>query len=456
LVCPLADIFKLVKIEVNMKKYLAIFLIAFYAISNNIQAQSEEKPSGFIQLNSPLSYSMMEANQDLKKLDLFQEAQRDQVLTPGNLTIGAAVIGIMDYQHSNTEAKFGYLMRHPTANNQRTQDVSEAVIHSVQLSMYGAINNWVSLYAEMLYNPEQSFGQGTITSLGRNVVQLRKGFILLGDLEKFPLSLAFGKMDGNFGQTGSVSPFTNSTMWHAFGTLVYGANLGFNKYGLNASVMLIQGGAQFRAANTPVDNTNVPSKLNNFSLDANYTLSLPGESNLKVGASYLNGSAYCQPWPVQHFMPCEETNPAYVFYGKLDYYNLTLMGSFATTVDPWPGTFNPNPPLDVFEAAKVTSLSYGAKYLFNSSGSIQYVVSGEFSNFVAGPDGSPWHRQNQIVLGLAAEMNHSSKLFFEVFRTNGYAPLNFISGGNMDDLGETHSQADANSLGIVFGGMITL
>ena len=164
-------------------------------------------------------------------------------------------------------------MRHPTSNNQIGTEVSEAVIHSVQLSFTGTVNNWLATYMEILYNPQQSFGSGTITSLERNQIQLRKGFVVFGDLNDFPLYGAIGKMDAPFGQPGSVSPFSNSTMWHAFGGLGYGAQLGFKKWGLHATFMAVQGGAQFRAMHTPVgDSTNVPSMLNNYTADINYTL----------------------------------------------------------------------------------------------------------------------------------------------------------------------------------------
>ncbi|MFT5144186.1 MAG: hypothetical protein ACI80V_000790 [Rhodothermales bacterium] len=42
---------------------------------------------------------------------------------------------------------------------------------------------------------------------------------------------------------GSVSPFTNSTMWHAFSGLGYGAQLGLKTGGLKAVFMAVQGGA---------------------------------------------------------------------------------------------------------------------------------------------------------------------------------------------------------------------
>lgn len=423
-----------------------------------LHAQSDFLP---ISLDAEYSYRMLEQNQNLRKINMLWEAKKQGVLKPGQLLVGTSLIALVDYQSSNTDSKFGYLMRHPTAANEVGTSVSEAVIHSFQLALTAPVNAWITTYAEMLYNPEQSFGTGTITALSRNQLQIRKAYVLLANPEKSPVFLAVGKMDTPFGQTGSVSPFTNSTLWHAFGGLAYGAHLGLSSGGLNVNFMAVQGGAQFRSANTIVgDGTNVPSKLNNFVADLNYKLSLSNKVALTAGGSYQKGSAYNQGFPVQHFMPGVEDNPAYTYYGRLDLGSrFFLKGGFAKTVKEWQGTHNPIPPLDVFEASKVSSLDYGAQYVVKQNGDKSYVLSGEFSNFRAGPAGAPWERQNQIVFGFAALLKNSSKLFVELFNTQGYAPLNFISGSNDFEPfppGTTHSDRDASSLGIVLGANITL
>ena len=80
-----------------------------------------------------------------------------------------------------------------------------------------------------------------------------------------------------------------------------------------------------------------------------------------------------------------------------------------------------------------------------------YSLSGEFSNFRAGPEGAPWERQNQIIVGLNAQVEKTTRIFIEGLRTQGYAPLNFISGGNFDDPGQTHSDNDTKGIGVVAG-----
>jgi len=406
---------------------------------------------GVIKLNHSYSYDMLDptTNINSKQLLLLQQKQNGQLLS-NSVYFGGAVTAIANYWGSNRDGKFGYLMRHPTANNQVGKVVSEATIHSAQTNFTANIGDWVSAYGEFLYDPEQSFGAGTNTALGRNQVQLRQGYVLFGNLDKSPVYGAIGKMNTPFGLTDTVNPFTASTNWHAFGGLANGALLGYSKDGLHIRFQAIQGGSQFRAANVPVDGTNVPSRINNYTIDANYTFAFAdGSDQLMLGGSYKRGSAYCQSFPVVHFEACPAANPAWAAYGRLHLGNFTLQAEFNKTTDIWPGTFNPIAPLNVFAASKVSSLSLGGRYtaMVNNK---RTDFSLEFSNFVAGPAGSPWQRQNQWVLGTAVFLSDSVKLFGEGVHVEGYAPLNFISGGNLAP-GVTHSDVDARSTGAILG-----
>lgn len=432
-----------------------VFLLLSFFIIITINGQNDnEQPT--VGINSILSYKMMDPVNDLRKVNIMIDARESGLLESKSLTLGASIISLLDYQKSNTESKFGYLMRHPTSSNQLGHTVTEAVIHSFQVAVTGSLNSWLGTYGELLYDPQQSFGQGTITALTRNQIQLRKGFIMIGNTGDFPVYGAIGKMDTPFGQTGSVSPFTNSSLWHAFAGLGYGAQIGLKVSGLNVKFMAVQGGSQFRALSTTVaDSTNVPSKLNNFVADLTYTL-VTDHVKIMTGASYMRGSSYCHEFPVVHFNPCKENNPAYTIFGNINIDDhLTLKGSVAKTVNEWPGTHNPAEPLNQYAASKVSSMDAGIQYIINPIGKVSFALSGEFSNFRAGPKGSPWERQNQWVLGFCGMIQNSSKLFLELIRTDGYVPLNFISGGNMAP-GETHSSHDANSHIVILGGQITI
>lgn len=124
-----------------------------------------------------------------------------------------------------------------------------------------------------------------------------------------------------------------------------------------------------------------------------------------------------------------------------------MIAEIAQTENKWPGTFNPTIPQ--FSASKVTSFDLGAKYKSSIYGyKVDY--SADFSRFIAGANSSPWEKQDQYVFGIAGYLTNSVKLFGEYIHTTGYAPLNFISGGNLGD-GVTHSDADAKSDVLVFG-----
>lgn len=86
------------------------------------------------------------------------------------VTLSGQVIAVADAHWSNRANKFGYLMRHPTPNNQRTKATQEVAVHSANLGLTITPTDSLTGYIEMLYDPEQSFGAGTITALARNQI----------------------------------------------------------------------------------------------------------------------------------------------------------------------------------------------------------------------------------------------------------------------------------------------
>ena len=366
------------------------------------------------------------------------------------VTLSGDVTALANYQESNSNTKFGWLMRHPTSANQIGETVSEFVIHSAQLAVTGRMTESVTLYSELLYDPEQSFGAGTLTDLNRNQIQLRRAFVLFGDLERTPWYAAIGKMDTPFGLNDTVSPFTNSTNWHAFAGLATGGLVGYYNNGLHVRAMAIQGGAQFRAHNAPVEDTNVPSRVNNFAVDVNYTANLGDERTVMAGASYTEATAYCQAYPVFHFNPCDDNNPGWAVYARADLGRMELLGEYATTTEDWPGTASPVPIYAAFDPVAAESFTLGGRYWFDVTRTEDFALSFEFSRFISGDDGAPWEKQDQWVLGGSYFLSPSVNLFGELIRTEGWVPLNFLSGGNLPT-GESWSESDANTNVLVLG-----
>ena len=68
----------------------------------------------------------------------------------------------------------------------------------------------------------------------------------------------------------------------------------------------------------------------------------------------------------------------------------------------------------------------------------------------AGAEDSPWERQNQAVLGFSYFPFAHVNIFSEFIHVDGFAPLNFVSGGNFPD-GSTWSDREAATNVILVG-----
>lgn len=403
----------------------------------------------FVGMNSAYSFAMLDHAETTNTRQLVQLRAIQSGELNNRVTLGGEITVLADYQESNSNTKFGWLMRHPTSANQIGETVSEFVIHNAQIAVTGRLTDDITSYVELLYDPEQSFGSGTLTDLNRNQIQLRRGWVMWGNLDERPVYVAVGKMDTPFGLNDTVSPFTNSTNWHAFAGLAYGGLAGYYNNGLHLRAMAIQGGAQFRAHNAPVEDTAVPSRVNNFALDANYTAALDAGS-VMVGASYTHASAYCQAYPVFHFNPCDDNNPAWAVYSRAELGAFELLAEYGSTTEEWPGTASPVPFYSQFEAVKAESFTLGGRYWMNLQREDDFALSAEFSRFISGDDGAPWERQDQYVLGASYFVVPNVNLFGELIHTRGWVPLNFLSGGNFAD-GTSWSESDAETNVIAVG-----
>ena len=407
-----------------------------------------DAPSTFVSSNAEYSYKVLDHAEATNTKQLYQLQALASGMLQSRLTLGGKVIALANYQKANEDAKFGWLMRHPTSNNQVGNSASEAVIHSANLNMTAQFDKNFTAYVEMLYNPEQNFAaNSTITGLPRNNVNVRRAYILWGNLTVLPVYASIGKMKIPFGLNDTVSPFTNSTNWHSFAGLAYGAQLGYAKDNVHLRFMAIQGGAQFRNANTPVSGTNVPSKLNNFAIDANMDVNVSENVDVKLGVSYQYGSSYCQNYEpdqtvgpavpgatiiaasgVKHFNPCDKHNDQMGVYATYETQNMKVIAEYAQTLDEWPGTFNPAIPQ--FAASKSVAFTLGGRYSAHVGLANKVDFSSEFSRFEAGASGAPWEKQDQWVLGASYFVAPNINLFSEIIHVKGWVPLNFVSGGN--------------------------
>ena len=121
-------------------KTLMLLAIVSACFRGNSQSTDSESSKFKLEINSPFTYRMLEPNQNLRKVSILMDEKKEGNLDNSKLIIGTSLIAIGDYQVSNTDSKFAYLMRHPTSNNQIGKVVSEAVIHSFQAYYENAIS----------------------------------------------------------------------------------------------------------------------------------------------------------------------------------------------------------------------------------------------------------------------------------------------------------------------------
>lgn len=427
--------------------FLLLSLISFGANADN--------PVPFVKFNPLYTYQVVDETTDIPLKQLYiLKSRANGLVENDSLYIGGATIGLFVFHKTNREDKFGYFMRHPTPTNQSGNDSVEAVIHNFQLQFTGTPSDWFTLHSLILYNPMQSFGDGTITSLARNRLELRKGYILVGNLDKFPGYFSIGKMQTPFGLADTLNPFSPNTVGHIMSGLAFGTTVGFYKCGWDLAFMAIQGGQQFRAANS---GRATPNKIENFAARASYEFDVR-EAHARVGGSYQKATAFCHAYPIMHFGPCVGHTPAWNAFAQFDYFNFEFIGEISSTTRDWPGTQNPYPPLNRFPAHKVQSFDVGGRYWFAMPCG-RLGVSTTFGEYRAGPKGSPWQRQNQLVVGLNWMYMEHIKIFGEYVRTAGYSPLNFITGPNildMNDHTQTHSDVTARSNILVLGMQIAI
>ena len=188
----------------------------------------ETTAARFVRTDSKFGYEVLDPTTGInRKQRLILERRNDGTLVPDSLHVHGAVTAIANFQSSNRNDKFGYLMRHPTAKNQVGDRVSEATIHSAQLGFTVTLGDWLTGHAVMLFDPEQSFGDGTNTDIDRNQLQMRRAYVLFGDRDKSPFYASLGKMAVPFGLTDTVNPFSASSVWHVFGGLANGVTVGY-------------------------------------------------------------------------------------------------------------------------------------------------------------------------------------------------------------------------------------
>lgn len=339
---------------------------------------------------------------------------------------------------TNTDSAFPILTRFPDHSG---TSAHRFFIDNAALAITATPADWLTLYAQIEYHEVRFATQDEI--------QLRKAYATLGDLNRSPLYLTFGRKTINFGDFDLYSPFTQNINNHFFRAESDGviAELGYvNKY-LHLSATAITGGRHLRTADTADD-----SQINNFALDGEVLIPVYDGTTLKVGGGYLHGTIYnhtlphhpgpeidCPVTPGASGVPkCRGRNAAYDIRAELISPMFDLMAEYTATVDPWPAT---NQKLEAFTVQgryKTHIRDYKTHF------SLSYSIS-DIGPFTTGGPGSPvFDSIEQWVGGMEVFINPNFSFGIEYSHNTGFAPLvNIVN---------TAKDAEADQL--VIGGRI--
>ena len=317
--------------------------------------------------------------------------------------------------------KFSYLGRFPpdfvgkSATDVRiTQANAASVIHFAP---------WAHGYVETLFSDVFTF-----PDFKQGSFQVRQAYVTFGDITQSPLYAFIGKKTVSFGDMGTLSPFSQSMVWHYFAPLAEGAGIGYASNGFNGSVTALNGSRGIRVADSAER-----GQINNFAANARYEFPIADDSWIAFGGGYLHGTIY-------DAAIAEHTNPAISgeSNGAWDVNVASKVGSwraeyeFTSTLNPWPATSSR-------VLAYRTEMAYDTTWMNNP-----LRVSGSWSEGRQGPGGAQFEFNQQFVAGLRYDPHPNVMISLEYIRSMGFAPLI-----NITTVSDREASQDTILLGIV-------
>lgn len=352
----------------------------------------------FIRTDTLLFREMLDFQNRQSDKELWLLDHQRQVPTPGMFVGVQARLSALAAQ-TNTRDKFGYLGRFPTDFEGDT--ATDARLLHANAAVAGHVNDWITLYGELLFSDVFSFPDFKQGSL-----QVRQAYAVIGNLNETPLYGYVGKKNVNFGDMGTLSPFSQAMVWHYFGALHEGLGVGYDDGNFNVSVSALNGGRGIRASDSEAK-----GKLNNMAVNA-LLRSDDDWFRWQVGGGFLLGTIYDGAFP-EHLDPnvFGDYNHAWDLNARVGLGDITLAAEYASTTDPWPSTGHK-------VSAYRLEAAYDLAILQRASR-----LSVSWSEGVQGPSGSQFEFNRQLVLGLGMDLGPHTLLSLEYIRSTGFAPL---------------------------------
>lgn len=351
-------------------------------------------------LDTPITDELLDfQNRQTGKQLFVLESQRRAEGYP-SVTLGAQFRASALGAYTNRAGKFSYLGRFPPGFDDQT--ASDVRLLQANQAIVAHVGHGVSGYFETLFSDVfsfQSFNQGSW--------QVRQAYVVLGDLDQTPWYGWIGKKTLDFGDLGTLSPFTQAVPWHYFAPLAEGAGVGYSDGRVHITAAAVNGGRGIRVA----DSTG-RGNLENFVANATVIFPFADDGLFTLGAGYLHSTIY-------DGLTAEHTNPNIVgprngaldVNARFDYGPVSLAGEYITTVDPWPVVAHRVEAWKAEGAYRITGLNRPA------------FLSVSYSEGIQGAAGTDFEFNRQLVVGARVDFTPNVYGTLEWVRSMGFAPL---------------------------------
>jgi len=289
-----------------------------------------------VRTNAAHSNRMLDWQENTTGRSVTLLAQRaNGVLKPNSLYIGGGFQGAFMYQKTSVDGQFPLLSRFPFFSNNTDDEAGVFAINHAALAFTSTFGDWTTFYMQPEYS-ETEYGRD------QDEFQLRKAYVVFGNLERSPFYAAFGRKTIDFGNFDSYNAFTHNEGAHYFWSVSDQpvAELGFYKNGWKIVASALSGGRQLRVAFADEDNN-----IANYAFSAEKEFLLGKSGAFTVGGGYLHDTIYRDNFTAHTFLGRQNgTPPANLINGRNGAVNafaeynspfFDAMVEYTTTLEPW-------------------------------------------------------------------------------------------------------------------------
>ncbi len=291
-----------------------------------------------IRTNAAHTDRMLDWQENLTGKSITLLANRaNGVLQPNSLYLGGGIKGGLMYQRTDAPGQFPILSRFPFFSPSTDKEAGVFAINNAALAFTSTFGDWTTFYMQPEYS-ETDFARD------QDEMQLRKAFVVFGNLERSPFYAAFGRKTIDFGNFDSYNAFTHNEGAHYF--LAHSdqpvLELGFYKNGFKLTGSAFSAGRQLRVAYAGEEN-NIGNYAFNAEKEFRFGRNL--DKSFSIGGGYLHDTIYRNNFTAHTFQGIQNGTPPTNFFsyrnsavnGFAEYNSkfFDAMLEYTTTLEPW-------------------------------------------------------------------------------------------------------------------------